>query len=576
MITSKILNYHLGGAGNPGINGINGVDLANVSLSRVDNPCVTVFKNNAIADVLSGALNVTRADSSFYLDMYGCGHWVNGEAITNYNTRSYNSNFFGDPNTAYSIFAAGITDPDGGNNASTFEITEDTTVLDDRIISMPLLSVPTDKNLTVQFWAKKGTAGSNIQSIDVSLGDGSASLLEARVVNTGDLTQSWEFFEATFSSTSQAITKVFINPRTTAGNFISVTFVSVSGTNSSIDYLSTNGAIQAGINTSNETRLNNKGLLIEPASNNQCLDSQDLLGNSWSVESGSPVIGKSLSPAPDGFIGDNIAITSPDTNTITLRMTNPLLVDASNYTVSMYANQSSGSGALTCNVGGGTDAVFNGLAGNNEYKRIFANVISSNGGYIDIIITMPANAFHLSLWGIQAELNTMTSYIRNGDTEVGRGTETVKIPFEKNAPQTDKAWSVIWSQGEIPEPITGINPTVFDGLGVGADAWKAYYSDTTDDLIVDNGTMQLIVTDARLGEYIAITFNGSDMVGYVDGVQAGIESTGIPSSFVGTDIVLGSNLVDDHLNSELQNFNIYDAPLNSDDVLYLSGVINAS
>lgn len=575
MITNKILIHHIGKPGDAGIDGIDGVDLTNVSLSRVDNPCVSLFKNNAIVDVMSESLVITRTDSSFYLDMYDSGHWVNGETLTNYAIRSTTGSLWSDFDFSWNVQGSGNLDPDGGNLAFNFQLDKNTALGGERVFGIPLDSVPTDKNLTAQFWIKQ-TSGI-VQSIDVSLGDISGvEITDRRVVNNGGLTGDWQFFSTTFSSMSAAPEFLFINVRGSSGDTMSVTFVSLSATNSAIQRIDTSGAIQAASNISNETRLNNNGLMIERASNNQCLDSQDFNGDSWTFTTGSPTISKSLSPAPDGFIGDNIVITATGTDTITLRMTNALLVGSSDYVISMYANQLSGSGSLSCNIDGGTEELFNDVAGNNNYNRIFANVTSSSGGFIEIIIALPANGFQLSLWGIQAELDSMTSYIRNGDNEVGRGVEVVKIPFKQNAPQLDLDWSITWSQEYVKPPVTGVFNTVYDSLGTGSDAWNAKYSDSTDDLIVTNGTMSLSVPNGRGAKCVSVTFDKTSLKVYLDGVFALLTASGSPSTFVGNYIHLGGNATGNDLNTELQNFNIYDIELNSSDVLYLSEVISGS
>lgn len=573
MITSKILNYHLGKTGDAGKDGINGTDITNVGLSKLQNPLCELFTESKVANLLKGSLSITRSGDAFYLDRYGKGHWILDSTLWNYTTRSHNSNFWQDQNFSYSVRSGNILDPDGGNLGNRLQFGEDTTVLDDRIIGIPLATVPTGKSLTVQFWA---ATPNTVQSIDVSLGDGASTFVESRTVNTGDLGSNWTFFEATFSSLAVSPSVVYVNPRCITGTFFDLVFVGVADSNSSVPRIDTDGAIASINNPSNETRLNN-GIMIEDAATNQCLDSQDLLGDSWSVVAGDISITKPTVDTPYGARQDNVMITSNGLDDITLRMTNALLTDATAYTVSFYAQQLSGNAQdITVNVGGGSDVSVNELPNPTGFNRVFAEVTSSSGGYLDINILSPANAFQLVIWGVQVETGKISSYMRTGDTETLRAGERLSLTYDSNLPDISEGLTVFWCQSDIPAFETGINRTVFTNVQAGADLFNAYYSDTNDDLIINHGTMNLTVANARQAEEITLTYDGTDLICYLDAVNSGATNTGTPSNFVATELVVCSDDTDGQINGKIAKFKVLDSALNQDEVIYNSGVINAS
>lgn len=568
MITSKILNYHLGKAGNNGVNGIDGTDLTNVSLSKQDNPLFRCLNKSKLADVIKGQLTVSRTTDCSYIDDYNLVKWLLPETLTNYIMHSWDATDWLDPQVGnWSEFQSGQTDPDGGSLASTIQLNTDTTLVGDRVIGLEIDSI-TSGNITVQFWAQLAQGGDVIQSIDCALGDASTVTSDVKIITQDNLTTDWQFFSVTFSELAVLPTRLYINPRAAGGTFIEITFVSATNHNTVIPRIDTDGANQSTANTSNETRLTSKGLLLETSSTNQCLDSQNLNGSSWSVPSANADISQSSSVMPDGTKDAYTVVTNNAIGDVTLRNTNALLSDASAYNVSFWVQILSGTvDSVNVNVGGGTSAdVQQPLA---IMQRVDTDITSSSGGYTEITFVNPSGGFQAIVYGVQSELSGISSYIRTGAFEQTRAAEVTTLPYDLNMPDSSNAFTIKFRQFDIPDPITSINRTVFDNGQVGADIFKLYYSDSNDDLIFENGTISLTITDARLSNDIAITYDKTNLKGYVDGLEVSTTSAGTPSSFNGGTITLGENL-----NGSILSLESFDYSFNADEVLYSTGVVN--
>lgn len=178
----------------------------------------------------------------------------------------------------------------------------------------------------------------------------------------------------------------------------------------------------------------------------------------------------------------------------------------------------------------------------------------------------------LYIWGGDLkEEPSPSSHIPTTTTSVTRAADLFTIPYLNNIPLPSNDWSIYISQDVFSLPMTGIFDRLFDtDLGGSAtDRLRAFYSDTGDQIEVQNGGISLLVPNARSSDEIVINFKEATntLSIYLDGLLAGSSSTGTPSSAIATDFKIARGHADTQHNSlNIRSFEVFGFTLNPDEI----------
>lgn len=321
----------------------------------------------------------------------------------------------------------------------------------------------------------------------------------------------------------------------------------------------------AAINTLREEK---KGVLIEGASTNELLYSEQLDDATWIKSVGASIVTNST-PAPDGnmsadtvnlaSVGDNVfQVTSVATSnntvtfsfwlkgiagqTISVDLTNQL-DDVTRYPLTLTA-----------------DWV------RYEVTKTFNSTVANATVLFVLDVGQTASSFFA--WGAQLEqLPFASSYIPTTTATVTRTEDSTQLVIKNNLPDLSDKWSIHCNvKSEFSAQSTLLSNTlankflVFFGNGSITIADDANTATFTGQSITENTVNNVV-----------ITYDETDLKVYIDGVLAFSDTRAFVFNSQDEDLFIGKNIFSNHLNGTIKDLIFYDFALNQGEVTYLSG-----
>ena len=231
----------------------------------------------------------------------------------------------------------------------------------------------------------------------------------------------------------------------------------------------------------------------------------------------------------------------------------------STYIVSAWLLVSAGSvSALTASVAGGTKVAF-GTILTEGFVRMSVECVAGNASGIVFEATSPALNGRLALFGAQAELESIGSYIRNGATS---NTQPLDQYITATETRGSSNWSTAFSLNSISEN------SEIKYIFYGDSNFNCYIQDT--DLKIKNGSTAKTINDMLSADNVAMTFDGSNLKTYKDGALIDTQTvTGASSTITGS-LYLGADSVGGNaLNGQLSMFDFYSETLTDKEIKYL-------
>ena len=540
--------------GDTGTNGTNGIDTSAVRGSVLDNPTLHALNNNNMATVSD--LTVTRSSEALNTNLIGGLDWTPGDNITN--DSLYSSTYQGQWFDFLALWTGvtGEADPLGGSAAEEITLDAETNGTTTDVMSNPTSLTDTGEYHTLSFYirVKSGT----VANLDVILTWGG---FQQKTIQS-DLTLTSSFQRVTFRFTYPQAASFSLNPRGDNGAKLVLYGVQLQKGSVATDLINTTTVPVTAAYTGDIFRENENGYLIEDSKTNIAEDSEDL--SLWTLDSGSIT----TATDPFGYINRDIKLVWSTINTILMSHGITYTVGES-YVVSLYANLSAGSlSAATVSIGGGS-AVALGAFSTSGFTRLSATVVAGLSGDLVISLTSPNNTAAPIITNIQVETGTISSYIRNGTGSNSRATDIVTATYANSAPLPSGNWSFQFGHSGITNDAN--QKTIFDNGFSGTDEFRCYFEN--DNLKVKNGFSTVTFSGALTSADIVITYDGSNLAGYKDGVIISTTAISVPSTIASSSIYFGTDSASANaINARLSNIKFYNRTLTAAEVKYISGV----
>jgi hypothetical protein len=337
-------------------------------------------------------------------------------------------------------------------------------------------------------------------------------------------------------------------------------------------------------------RFESEGLLIEGASTNICLQSEDL-ATTW-VKDATTVTSNSIA-APDGATTAD-TLTADGTTAFHVARQNITCTASTSYTYSIYAKAGTEDTfaiyeALTSAAGCTFDltnvtATLNGDAGSiagsivavadGWYKCTFESITDAGQTTLRYALYMggvvsEASSKDMYFWGAQLEeLPFASSYIPTTTVAVTRAADICKLSFPDNMQDIANPYTIIVDADRVG--FSGAYSYIFDigDLG-GLESTLVWANSVEGSLLnyydaVNYGTTLLLPLDKKR---YSQQYNGADVLLYVDGIL--IRTDADTSGFTGVygDIFIGSGTSSGtQLFGHISNFRIYDIALSAEEM----------
>lgn len=553
MARERIINVLKGRLGTSGTPGNDGVSPNRVGFNQLTAPLSSLFLNNKIADVVSGGVSWSRQRAATYIDRYGNLAAVGGENIDNLLTYSEDFSQWQDPQVAWSVFATGVSDPIGGNNASTIQI--DTSVTS---LFMGLAySTTISGTYTGSFWIKNNTG--TVTQISIQK-DG---LSPAQVIPVS-VTSNWQRVSIPYVEEGNGT--FYINATGAPGTRFDLFGAQVNTGAALTDYIATNGSTGSSSNPEPIYRANEKGFLIEMEKENLSLWSEDLTEGAWVSADCDIVSYSGLDPLGNSNL--NIQINSTGQNPTLLN--DVTITQGEFYTVSFFVKLISGSvDSVSASLGGlAPEPIEQPIT--SEWQRFSIKLEAGAAQNFSLIFTNETNA-SFAVWGVQCELGDLTSYVATAATTVTRDADIASVSALGNFQNTGNASTMIFNFAEPVENLTGY---IFSNNKTGADEYS---------LRMDNGKLSLKigeVTRSRdiTGNYFALLFYGEGQTGsfsvaiFYDGDAVPTMNLPAVVNILSDTMYLGSNNGLESIDTEISDLFIYDFVLTGSQLRTFFGV----
>lgn len=544
------LTIYKGIRGANGKDGINGLGPTDVNSVDIDNPILDSLQPNNLSK--NAFVTWARNQLATYVNRYGQNSYSEQESYTNYADYSENFSQWNDLLGSWSI-VGNIADPLGNNDATEINLDVDT----DSLVGLgPVVSRnengwATGGYVVVSFYVR--LISGTVSSIDIGAG--------SDVYTLGQLSNDWVRKSVKVSASSGGF-NLSINPRGLTGARVGLfgvqidetllnPYIKTNGTNRTVSYSVT--AIQ---------RQNDLGYLIEDQKQNLCRNTQDF--NDWTITNGT--VAPYEQPDSFGFTFSKIRLVYSSISTINLTTETEALIDGTEYTVSFYAFVSGGSlTSISVSLAGGESVTF-GQPSTTGFSRLSAKVTAgSEGSGISVDCVSEALNAQLHIHAFQIEEGELSSYSESSTSGQIRELDLVSMDYEYNAPAPNLPWSFFCQQNSIPND-TRVK-TIFSNGESGANEFSLTVSGSIYTLNNGGNTQGVNLSEYRK---IGITYDGATVRFY--GEQREVFSATMGStSFIATNMYLGSNGVDDALNAYLSKCLFYNITVPSNDIEYLLG-----
>jgi len=359
-----------------------------------------------------------------------------------------------------------------------------------------------------------------------------------------------------------------------------------------------NGAVRE--LSTNIPRINEHGVLIEGASTNQCAQSEDF-STIWVIATSSIDITTNIISAPDGTLTADELSDAANSGYHQLYYPRTLSGGAVQNTFSIFAKAGTGTD-ITLVPYNGTDLVVGSISFDLSDGSITANDTNlvddygveeiGNGWYrcwVTSTPTVAVNNFYLRLtngtylgdgtnavyvWGAQVEeLAFPSSYIPTAGSTVTRADESLTYDLSAASWFNDGGGGTMIGEFYLTHP--QVNGYIADIRLSGSKLIVAHIHSTGNQFrftIVDTTTQAAIVNPTLTFPNtfkFGVAWNANDCASYVDGTQAGTDTTAsIPSGL--TTLSIGNAVGSVHLNGYIKNFKYFPYRMSNADLARLT------
>jgi len=533
-----------------GADGENGTGVSDIRESLIDNPTFSALYTNHESKV--GDLSWSRAGEGLIEDRYGDFQFVSGDDITNYIENSNDFSLWSDPLNKWTLSATGQTDPFGGSLAS--HITLDTNIASGDIVMETLADGMTaGRYHTASFYIK--VISGTVTALEVRVG---AILFTVKA----NLTSAWELVKVStdVSATSALITIIPVGDSGAVIGLFATQFENGSIVHDRITTATTPVTVP---NPLSPARQNNLGYLIEDQKAGLIKNNENLTLSNWSISGGSISQFSGEGAFGDSFQNIQINFSS---STSFLESTGTF-VNGTEYTVSFFVKLNTGSlSQISVSLANGDTVNFTEFS-TEGFTRLSTKLTAGVSGNLKFTLISPDLTGQPLLMGVQVELGELTSYIRNGDSITTRPEDDANATYI--LPRPDEAWTCLFYHNLIPNDAN--DKYIFNNGLSGGDEFSCLV--TSDNLTLNIGGTLSVFTTVLDSDNIVMTYNGSNMKLYKDGlISETIANAGVVS-VIATTIYLGSDeTAANSINAYMSKFNFWDSELTSDEIRYIAGV----
>lgn len=313
------------------------------------------------------------------------------------------------------------------------------------------------------------------------------------------------------------------------------------------------------------------GWLVEKASTNILIRSEEIDDAAWVTVGGASVVGNA-NIAPDGNSTAETLIL-PNTNDA-IRQSTAISATSKTFTFSIWLKGFSGTERVWLSLSNVVDdAENNSFFLTTEWARYeFTKTFNSTVGNVraEIINFNPSDDSDCMAWGAQVEESrVLTSYIKTVSSSETRTEDVFNIPSINNFPLLSGSWSVsTWIKAPFP---LNTNYKIFS---IGANSVHVSVFETGDVLYQDGGGSVNLGSHTLDGVlfHIGVTYNGSEIRLYIDGVLKSTNAISVTSFDTADTLHILKGSAGNHLNGNGFDFMVHDFELNSDEFEFLAGV----
>ena len=170
--------------------------------------------------------------------------------------------------------------------------------------------------------------------------------------------------------------------------------------------------------------------------------------------------------------------------------------------------------------------------------------------------------------GFQAELNGVSSYIRTTGNANSRPEDDCRAPYVLAG--AGEPWSLSFSHYGLIDDSN--EKHVFNNGLTGANEFSMWF--VNDTLKVKIGSVTTTFSSVLASTFIGVTFDGTTLKLYLDGVLSSSTTNAGTSGTVPTTLYIGSDeTAANSLNAFMNNFKFYDNELSANNIRYLVGDI---
>lgn len=335
---------------------------------------------------------------------------------------------------------------------------------------------------------------------------------------------------------------------------------------STATYIDRYGVVKtAAIDTPREEK---EGFLIEGASTNLCLHSENFSNAAWTKFNAT--VAANVATAPDGTTtADRVTLTGG----ITILRQSVVIPTGS--TFSVWVQVESGSlTALTIDHGDGVSvSIMSQLSSSGMVRVSAVGLAKGAGAYVDITLQGTVNATVL-IWGAQfEELPFATSYIPTTTTAVTRAADLVSCAGENNAPLLSSNNTVACNFSRLGH-VTAYSALVWamvadDIFNKSLQCWNGNPLSVT--AYTSGVSRGAFVPSTKEVSSVAIVYDSTIVRPYIDGVAGTTAVTPYTDPNVATIIHFGN--VSGSVSSfvHIKDFRVYDFALTQDQITHLYG-----
>ena len=544
-----IIVNHTGKKGSRGADADNALGVSDVSGYKVLNPYLELLKPNKLSEFITWSRQTEGAFNNRYGEQDVIPPALGRQVLSH--TNSFSSpNWFTNNDEHWSVTATGVSDPDGGNNASEITLT-DPTGSDDTVFGFTydaVLGSPYRVSMYIKI------VSGAIDDIECAMAG--ADYSGGSFFDLSEIGSSWIRLSAVITANVAGIFRLKIS---TSGAVINLYQINVTEGIGLYPAINNNVADSVSFNTGSPIyRANQLGYLIEPTSTNICKYSEDL--SQWSISGATVSPNVNFDTFDQGASNTLITINALSASAVLSGLD---ITSGVEYTVSFFAVVESGSVAsMGVSLGGGEVVS---IAPTSSYERIIAKCRVGTGDNISFTFTSSTSGSQLVIAGVQIEASEATGYIPTAPDTSTRLLDSVVCDTDK-LPSLAQPFTVHLKWNEVL--INDNDKYIFN-----VDDSLTARVNGNEFILAGNGSDLLSITlDNPESMDLFVVFNGSSVKLYIDSVLAGETSYSgealQPSTmFIGAYDSLGAGT----LNGYIETLTFWDYATTQNDLKYIGG-----